>query len=72
MHISPELERVVELRRKNIELEAAIAEIEKQLEQNCTLMKIFSPTCYPCMKAGAHAWEKLPLPSIWKGVIVLR
>ena len=44
MHIPPELKRVVEIRRKNIELEAAIAEIKKQLEQNCTLMiKDFFP-----------------------------
>lgn len=44
MHTSPDLEKVVEIRRKNVELESDIAKIKDQLEQNCQRMiKAFFP-----------------------------
>lgn len=44
MHTPPDLEKIVEIRRKNVELESDIAKIKDQLEQNCQRMiKAFFP-----------------------------
>ena len=44
MHIPPNLEQVVEIRRQNMELEANIAKIEEQIQQNYQgMIKDFFP-----------------------------